>query len=147
MRRRFVSDASHELKTPLAAIRLLADSILENESMEPELVRDFVSDIGSEADRLTRTAEDLLALSRLDNLTTAAAKPVEMGEVIDRAMVMLTPVAEAGGITVRVRREPDCLILCTEDDLYRVCFNLMENDIKYNQVGGTVDISLEMKDS
>ena len=66
VRRRFVSDASHELKTPLASIRLLADSILQNSSVDMETVREFVSDIGEEADRLTRISQRLLALSRLD---------------------------------------------------------------------------------
>ena len=65
-RRRFVSDASHELKTPLASIRLLTDSILQNDSVDMGTVREFVSDIGEEADRLTRISEHLLALTRLD---------------------------------------------------------------------------------
>ena len=68
VRRRFVSDASHELKTPLASIRLLADSILQTDEMDPAVVRDFVGDIGSEAERLTRITEHLLALTRLDSL-------------------------------------------------------------------------------
>ena len=61
-RRRFVSDASHELKTPLAAIRLLTDSILQTENIDRETTREFVADIGSEAERLTRITEDLLRL-------------------------------------------------------------------------------------
>ena len=67
LRRRFVSDASHELKTPLAAIRLLTDSILQTDQMDMETVRDFVTDIGSEAERLSRITEDLLRLTRLDS--------------------------------------------------------------------------------
>ena len=63
-RRRFVSDASHELKTPLAAIRLLTDSILQTDNIDPATTREFVSDIGREAERLSRITEDLLRLDR-----------------------------------------------------------------------------------
>ena len=66
-RRRFVSDASHELKTPLASIRLLSDSIVQSESMDAETMREFVTDIGAEAERLQRTTEKLLNLSRRDD--------------------------------------------------------------------------------
>ena len=62
-RRRFVSDASHELKTPLAAIRLLTDSILQTENIDRETAREFVTDIGQEAERLSRITEDLLRLT------------------------------------------------------------------------------------
>jgi signal transduction histidine kinase len=65
-RRRFVSDASHELKTPLAAIRLLSDSILQTENIDRETTKEFVTDIGREAERLSRITEDLLRLTRLD---------------------------------------------------------------------------------
>ena len=65
-RRQFVSDASHELKTPLASIKLLSDSILQNE-MDADTMREFVSDIGSEADRLTRMTQKLLTLNRAES--------------------------------------------------------------------------------
>ena len=64
-RQQFVSDASHELKTPLASIKLLSDSILQNE-MDMDTVREFVGDIGSEADRLNRMSQKLLSLSRIE---------------------------------------------------------------------------------
>lgn len=62
-----MSDASHELKTPLAAIRLLTDSILQTENIDRETAREFVTDIGQEAERLSRITEDLLRLTRLDS--------------------------------------------------------------------------------
>lgn len=58
-----MSDASHELKTPLASIRLLSDSIVQNDNMDMDTMREFVTDIGNEADRLQRTTEKLLDLS------------------------------------------------------------------------------------
>lgn len=66
-RRRFVSDASHELKTPLAGIRLLSDSILQTENMDAQTVREFVGDIEQESERLARITENLLRLTRLDS--------------------------------------------------------------------------------
>ena len=142
VRRRFVSDASHELKTPLASIRLLADSILQNEEMDRETVQEFVSDIGSEADRLTRIAEHLLALTRLDSLPTGVTEPVDVSAVTGRAVNMLTPVADAAGVTLETALKPDCWVRCVGDECYQVCFNLIENAVKYNFPGGKVHVSV-----
>jgi len=138
VRRRFVADASHELKTPLASIRLLSDSILQNDGMDPETTREFVSDIGSEADRLARITEHLLTLTKLDSLPAARTEAVDVSAVTQRAINMLAPVADAAGVTLEQSLKPDCIIRCTEDELYQVCFNLMENAIKYNYTGGKV---------
>ena len=142
VRRRFVSDASHELKTPLASIRLLADSILQTDGMDPATVRDFVTDIGSEADRLTRITEHLLALTRLDSLPAGEAWEVDVSQVTERTTALLQPVADAAGVSVEKRLKPDCTILCTEDDFSQICFNLVENAIKYNYSGGKVFVSV-----
>ena len=142
VRRRFVSDASHELKTPLASIRLLADSILQNQEMDQETVRDFVGDIGDEAARLTRITEHLLALTRLDSLPVGETQIVDMAQVTQRAINMLTPVAEAADVTVEATWKPGCTLRCTEDDLYQICFNLIENAIKYNFPGGRVFVTV-----
>ena len=142
VRRRFVSDASHELKTPLASIRLLADSILQTDEMDPEMVRDFVGDIGSEAERLTRITEHLLALTRLDSLPAGERYMVDASQVAERTVALLQPVADAAGVSVERSLKPDCTILCTEDDLSQICFNLVENAIKYNFRGGKVFISV-----
>ena len=69
LRRRFVADASHELKTPLTSIRLLSDSILQDPGMDPELTREFVTDIGREAERLARITEGLLSPVSYTHLT------------------------------------------------------------------------------
>ena len=138
VRRRFVSDASHELKTPLASIRLLADSILQNQGMDEETVRDFVSDIGEEAERLTRITEHLLTLTRLDSLPAGDTQPVDLPQVVERVLPMLAPVAEAQGISMETNLKPGCTVLATQDDLHQVCFNLVENAIKYNVPNGHI---------
>ena len=140
VRRRFVSDASHELRTPLASIRLLADSILQNQNMDQETVRDFVSDIGEEAERLNRITEHLLTLTRLDSLPAGQTEPVDLPGVVERVMNMLSPVAEAQDVRVETSLRPDCTVLASRDDLHQVCFNLVENAIKYNVAGGRVNI-------
>ena len=91
VRRRFVSDASHELKTPLSSIRLLTDSILQSPSVDMGTVREFVADIGEEADRLTRISEHLLALTRLDAGTEREREPVELGAVAEKVAHLLSP--------------------------------------------------------
>lgn len=141
VRRRFVSDASHELKTPLASIRLLADSILQNQEMDRETVQDFVSDIGDEAERLTRITEHLLALTRLDSLPAGETYIVDLSAVGRRAVSMLLPVADAAQVTIETSWKPGCTLRCTEDDLYQICFNLIENAIKYNFPQGKVFVS------
>ena len=142
VRRRFVSDASHELKTPLASIRLLADSILQTDEMDPAMVRDFVGDIGSEAERLTRITEHLLALTRLDSLPAGEEWAVDVARVTERTLALLQPVADAAGVTVEKNLKPGCAVLCTEDDLSQICYNLVENAVKYNYNGGKVFVSV-----
>ena len=142
VRRRFVSDASHELKTPLASIRLLADSILQNSSVDMETVREFVSDIGEEADRLTRISQRLLALSRLDARLQRERVPVDVGQVVEKVGHMLLPLARSAQVELQYQLQPHCMVLATQDDLYQVAFNLMENAVKYNQPGGSVTVEV-----
>ncbi|MEG1430471.1 MAG: HAMP domain-containing sensor histidine kinase [Oscillospiraceae bacterium] len=142
VRRRFVSDASHELKTPLASIRLLTDSILQNEKMDDATAREFVGDIGDEADRLNRITEKLLTLTRMDDTAVQPAVPVDVGEVLTKVEHMLKPLAAAVNVSLECHLEENCLIAATEDDLYQIAFNLVENAVKYNLPGGSVLVSL-----
>lgn len=143
MRRRFVSDASHELKTPLASINLLSDSIVQNKDMGMDTVRDFVNDIGQEASRLTRTTEKLLSLTRLDSSDLKSGRiSVDAGSVAENALHMLRPLADKNGVRLITDIEDNCLIFSTEDDLYQIIFNLSENGIKYNKPGGSLTVSV-----
>ena len=140
-RSRFVSDASHELKTPLASIKLLTDSILQND-MDLDTTREFVGDIGNEADRLNRMTQKLLSLTKVDSQLETDSEIIYMGPTVHRVARMLTPVARQADITLELDLKNDCPILILEDDLYQIVFNLMENGIKYNVPGGHLYVTL-----
>lgn len=144
-RRRFVSDASHELKTPLASIKLLTDSILQND-MDMETVREFVGDIGNEAERLNRMTAKLLSLTKVDGQMADDAEIIYMSPTVRRVHRMLSPFAKQANIDISLSLDGDCPVLILEDDLYQVVFNMMENGIKYNQPGGTLFVSLHHQD-
>lgn len=140
VRKQFVSNASHELKTPLASVKLLTDSILQND-MDRGTMREFVADIGNEADRLNRLTAKLLELTKLDS-----AKPdeprslIQIAGVADRVLRMLTPLARSQQVALGLECASDNTFLGTEDDLYQILFNLVENGIKYNRPEGSVRI-------
>ncbi len=142
MRRRFVSDASHELKTPLASIRLLSDSILQNEGIDRETTVEFVEDIGACAERLQHMTEKLLDLSRMDGGAEPNRDTVDLVELTAHAVPMLEPLARHRGVSLRFSAEAATPIIADGDDLYQIVFNLVENAIKYNVPEGSVEVSV-----
>ena len=144
-RRQFVSDASHELNTPLASIKLLSDSILQNQ-MDVETMREFVSDIGNEADRLNRMSKKLLSLAKTEDQTQVECEISYIQPTIEKVSRMLRAVADAQNVSIVVDVKQDATILMQEDDLYQILFNLTENGIKYNKRNGTLTITLSKED-
>ncbi len=145
MRRQFVSDASHELKTPLASIKLLSDSILQND-MDPVTVREFVEDIGNEADRLNRMTQKLLSLTRMEGQQEVECEIMYIAPTVERVVRMLSAIAENSQIAITLDVQQDSPILMVADDLYQIVFNLVENGIKYNTPGGSLSITLLRED-
>ena len=146
-RRRFVSDASHELKTPLASIRLLSDSILQTEDMDPETVREFVSDIRTESDRLQRTTEKLLVLSRMDDDIKVVPEPVDLKQVTLDTLSALAPLARDRRVSLGSQLDDGCVVMASQEDMERIIFNLAENAIKYNVPNGSVTVRLSQDDN
>lgn len=141
-RRQFISDASHELKTPLATIKLLSDSILQNE-MDVATQREFIGDIGREADRLGRLSQKLLTLTRLDSAMDEEREIIDPAPTVQKVVRMLQPLAQLRDITLNCRLSDGCSVLMVEDDLYQIAFNLVENAIKYNRDKGSVEVVLQ----
>jgi signal transduction histidine kinase len=144
-RNHFVSDASHELKTPLASIKLLSDSILQND-MDVETIREFVSDIGAEADRLNRMSQKLLSLSKTEGYQENEFEITYIAPTVERVLRMVAMLAESNHIAIETDLQDDCPILILEDDLYQILFNLIENGIKYNSPGGKLTVSVHRQE-
>lgn len=141
-RRQFVSDASHELKTPLAAIRLLSDSILETDNMDVDTMKEFVIGIRDESERLARTTGQLLDLTKLDRDVVTVRGDVDCSRVAGRVLSTLRPIAAKAGITLESDLAPDCHIMATEDDLFHIIHNLVDNAVKYNTENGRIHLSV-----
>jgi len=144
-RRQFVSDASHELKTPLASIKLLSDTILQNE-VDMQTVREFVGDIGNEADRLNRMSQKLLSLTHIESQRDGDCEIIPVGPTLERVVRMLSGIAAEKDIVIETDVQADASILVLEDDLYQIIFNLVENGIKYNIPSGKLRISLSQQE-
>lgn len=147
LRQTFVSDASHELRTPLSSIRLLMDSILQTENIDVETTREFMVDIGEQIDRLTRIAERLLTLTRLDGAKKLIFEPVDLKKVTENVVATLESYAEEQGVGVACHLADDCIFDGAADGAFQIIFNLVENAIKYNNVGGEVRVYLFNRES
>lgn len=146
-RKQFVSDASHELKTPLASIQLLSDSITQNDIKDQAIIQEFVSDIGDEARRLARTTEKLLKLTNLDNQTEQPAGPEDISDIVRRAVKILRPLGKQRNIEIITELEDGCTVFINRDDMYQIVINLVENAIKYNTEHGKVYVKTFVRDN
>ena len=148
-RRKFVSDASHELKTPMAGIKLICDSLVAAENVDSEMVKEFLSDMSEEVDRLTRVVERLLVLTKLDAGSTAARmEEVDIRSLITHITRKLQPIAEEKGITIFTDYH-DALfapVLVDYDKIYEAVYNIVDNAVKYSPEESIVDIDVEEKD-
>jgi len=139
----FVADAAHELRTPLAALRLQAQSLDRAES--PEARKVAVSRITAGIDRATRLVEQLLVLARQEATAAGGAvtRPVELSELARRTVADLAGVAAAKGVDVGVQQADAASVEGQPDALQILLRNLVDNAIKYTPTGGTADISVK----
>ena len=149
-RREFVSNVSHELKTPLSSIKVLSDSILiqDPETVPKEMYVEFLQDINSEVDRMTAIINDLLTLVRM-NREEVELKPafVNLSEMIGDIVRRLEPIAEKNGITLKYNMVDEVTAEVEATKISLAVSNLIENAIKYNKPGGSVTISAGQHDS
>lgn len=144
-RSQFVSNASHELKTPLASMKILLESMLYQPDMPQELQQEFLQDMNHEIDRLTGIVTDLLALSQMDSHSVQLKKEeIDMSELTEETVRMLQPVAEKRSQVLRVIAEPDLHFRGDRSKLAQVLYNLTDNAIKYTPDEGEIRVALRM---
>ena len=124
--------------------------------MDEETEREFIGDIGREADRLGRLSQKLLTLTRLDSVMDEEREILDAAPTVEKVIRMLRPLADLRSVRIETDLQQHCMLMTVEDDLYQIVFNLVENAIKYNRDGGWTrvclhrvqdDILLEVEDN
>ena len=156
-RQEFVSNVSHELKTPLASMKVLADSLLAQPDAPVEMYQEFMGDITAEIDRENRIITDLLALVKMDKkVASMNITAVNMNELTELICKRLRPIARKKDVEVIFESIRPVVAEVDEVKMTLIISNLVENAIKYNKEHGSVKIvldadhqmfSLEVKDT
>lgn len=142
-RQEFVSNVSHELKTPITSIKVLADSLNMQEDVPIELYKEFMQDITNEIDRESKIIDDLLSLVKLDKKAEALnITPVNLNELLEIVLKRLKPIAQKKNIEILFESFRPVVAEVDEVKMTQVISNLVENAIKYNEIDGSVHVSL-----
>lgn len=139
----FVSNVSHELKTPITSMKILADSLLGQQGMPEELYQEFLEDISKEIDRENNIITDLLELVRMEKSSAEInISSVNINEIVETILRRLKPIAESKNIELIFESFRPVIADVDEIKFASVVNNLVENAIKYNNTDGTVTASL-----
>ena len=142
-RQEFVANVSHELKTPITSMKVLADSLLVQEDAPVELYREFMADLSEEIEREDKIINDLLSLVKMDKTaSTLDVKQTNINELVEKILKRLRPIAAAANIEMVFESFRPVNAEVDEVKLSLAITNLVENAVKYNTEGGWVHVSL-----
>ena len=142
-RQEFVSNVSHELKTPITSMKVLADSLLSQEGVPAELYREFMVDIAAEIERENKIINDLLALVKMDKKVSALTiTTVDINELLEMLLKRLRPLAAKRNIEIVFESFRPVTAEIDEVKFSLAFSNLVENAIKYNVDNGWIRVSL-----
>lgn len=142
-RQEFVSNVSHELKTPITSMKVLADSLLSQEEVPNELYREFMVDIADEIDRESKIITDLLSLVKMDKASADMnIAVVNINDLLELILKRLRPIAAKRNIELVLESFRNVTAEVDEVKLTLAISNLIENAIKYNKNDGWVKVSL-----
>lgn len=142
-RNQFVSNASHELKTPLTTMKILLESLIYQPDMPAELRAEFMQDMNHEIDRLTGIITDLLTLTQMDSKRMELhPATVDLSELVEETLRLLTPAAEQRRQALVGQVASGVSLVADRSKLGQIIYNLTENGLKYTPDGGQVTVSL-----
>ena len=142
-RQMFVSNVSHELKTPMTSMKVLADSLLQQEDVPNEVYREFMEDLSNEINRENVIISDLLTLVKLDNAgVNLDISQVNINELVESIMKLVKPLAQEKNIELVLESYRPIIAEVDRVKLSMAISNLVENGIKYNNPEGYVHVSL-----
>jgi two-component system phosphate regulon sensor histidine kinase PhoR len=145
MRSEFVANVSHELKTPVAAVKGFAETLLSGAMKDPETARSFLTIIHDESERLNRLIGDILELSKIESRRSPLQfSPVNLSIFLARMTELLSAEAAKKEILLDVQTEDELFIEADEDRLGQILMNLMQNGINYTPEGGKVKVRAEI---
>lgn len=143
-REEFVSNVSHELKTPLSAIKVLTESMLNEKDIPIDIYREFLSDINSEIDRMTNIVNDLLTLVKLDKKRFPLnISDTNLNNILENIIKRLMPLADKKNIELEFNYNKNIILQADEMKLSLAISNLIDNGIKYTPSGGKVKINID----
>jgi heavy metal sensor kinase len=143
-RRDFVANASHELRSPLASVKALAQSLSDGDERNPEVYREYLRDIDSEMDRLNRMVDNLLHLARLEEQSAPLnMENCDVAELVDHVTGLMSTLAATKGITLGKSASGRPNQSLDRDLIIRVLFNLVDNAIRHTPPGGRVTVEAE----
>lgn len=144
MRNDFISNASHELKTPLSAMKILVEALIHQREFDPEVTRDFLTDVDKEIDRMNSIVTDLLVLVRFDSdAMSMETLPIQLRSLLEDTIERLSPVAREAGIELSLAQHGELTVPGDYGKLQQVFYNLIDNAIKYSPRGGRVRVEAQ----
>ncbi|WP_397351622.1 two-component system histidine kinase PnpS [Paenibacillus larvae] len=144
IRSEFVANVSHELKTPVAAVKGFAETLMAGALEDKEMARSFLQIIYDESDRLNRLIGDILELSKIESKRIPLQfSPVDVESIVENSIQMMKAEAEKKHITLESCVENELYIEADEDRLRQILINLLSNGISYTPEGGRVSIGVE----
>jgi two-component system, OmpR family, phosphate regulon sensor histidine kinase PhoR len=147
VRRDFVGNVSHELKTPVTAIRGLVETLLDDPDVDPIRRVRFMTKIRNQAERLTSLVTDLLSLSRLESGGLNELEPIDVRRAVERSAHALRSTAEARRIAIVTESPPHpVMVEADEEILIQAVSNLLDNALKYTSGGGSVWVRVRTDD-